>query len=203
MINTYSSNSNESEMKYLGIISSVNILKNQIVLSDFPVNLPSIEDSFSIKIGFSLNFSQEFIAESLVNHSKYLALNLKENIQSFASEFFVRKAVYTDFSNLSKKDKNLILPEDILGISIYNINNNQLIGIVHDVLLTPANQVWIVENEEYKLPIPFTPNVVKKIDLKAKAAYIDMIDGLLDLAELKNAPRKERVFKKRGNFKEK
>lgn len=189
-----------NNLKYLGIISSVNFEKNHIILADFPKNLPNIDYNFEIKVGFSINFSQNYSAKSMINHKKYVQIDIKENLKSHTTDFFVRKAVYTDFDNLVKKDKNILLPEDILGISIFNIENNELIGTVKDVLLNPANQVWIVENDEYELPIPNTPNVVKKIDMQKKVAYIEMIDGLLDLAELKNAPKKVRVFKKRGSY---
>lgn len=201
MINTYSSNSNEGEMKYLGIISSVNFEKNHIILADFPKNLPDLDFDFMVKIGFSLNFSQYFTAIGMTNHKRYIQIDIQENLKSQNIEFYVRKAVYTNIENLVKKDNSILLPEDILGISIINISNQELIGTVKDVLLNPANQVWIVENEEFKLPIPFTPNVVKQIDIENKIAYIEIIDGLMDLAELKNAPKKERIFKKRGNYK--
>ena len=137
------------------------------------------------------------------NFKKYLTLELQDKISSANTEFFIRKAVYTDISNLLQEKTDLILPEDILGLNVFDESNGKLIGTVKDVLLNPANQVWIVENDEFELPIPYTPNVVKKIDLKEKAVYIEIIDGLLDLAELKNAPKKERVFKKRGSFKNK
>lgn len=190
----------KNNFKYLGIISSVNFDKNHIILADFPKNLPNIDFNFEIKVGFSLNFSQNYSAISMINHKKYLQIEIKENLKSQNTEFFVRKAVYTDFENLMKKDRDILLPEDILGISIFNVENNELIGTVKDVLLNPANQVWIVENDEYELPIPNTPNVVKKIDMQKKVAYIEIIDGLLDLAEFKNAPKKVRVFKKRGSY---
>jgi 16S rRNA processing protein RimM len=192
--------SSENNFKYLGIISSVNFEKNHIILADFPKNLPNIDFAFEVKVGFSLNFSQNYSAIGMINHKKYLQIDIKESLKSQTIEFFARKAVFTDFDNLLKKDKELLLPEDILGMKVFDIQTNELIGTIKDVLLNPANQVWIVENDEYELPIPYTPNVVLKVDLNTKTVFIEMIDGLLDLAILKNAPKKERIFKKRGIY---
>ena len=190
----------ESEnLKYLGIVSSVNPQKNQIILSDFPKNLPDLNLNFEIEVGFSINFTNIYSANSLTNHGKFVSIVLEKKITEDMTDSFIRKAVYTELTNLQKAAPDLILPEDILGLEIYDEKNN-LIGKVKDVLLNPANQVWIVENEEYELPIPYTPNVVKEIDLKKNIAIIDMIDGLMDLAELKNVPKKERIFKKRGSY---
>ncbi|OGU57646.1 MAG: hypothetical protein A2X64_06040 [Ignavibacteria bacterium GWF2_33_9] len=187
-------------LKYLGIVSSVNPAKNLIVLSDFPKNLPDLNNNFEIEIGFSVNFTNKYSATHLVNHGKYVTIVIEKKITEDMVDIFIRKAVYTEFENLSKEAPDLILPEDILGLQVFDEMSGNLIGIVKDIMLNPANQVWIVESEEFMLPIPYTPNVVKKVDLKKNVAYIEMIDGLMDLAELKNAPKKERVFKKRGSY---
>jgi 16S rRNA processing protein RimM len=199
--NTSNNTREENNLKYLGIISSVNPQKNQIILSDFPPNLPDIHSNFLVKIGFSVNFTQDFKATEMTNFQKFLAIELIEKITTANSDNFIRKAVYTDISNLLKEKSDLILPEDILGLQVIDEKTGNVLGFVRDVMLNPANQVWLVENDEYELPIPYTPNVVKQVDLKAKTVLIELIDGLLELAELKNAPKKERVFKKRGTYK--
>jgi ribosomal 30S subunit maturation factor RimM len=194
-------NQDQDNTKYLGIISSINHSKNLIILSDFPKNLPNIDSRFKIQIGFSKNFAQEFLAENMQNQKRFLQIKLVDNISTTPVEFFIRKAVFTENDNLIQKNPDLVLPEDILGLNIFNIANNELIGTVKDVLINPANQIWVVENDIFELPIPFSPNVVKKVNMKEHSAYIELIEGLMDLAIPKiKPPKKERVFKKRGAY---
>jgi len=67
---------------------------------------------------------------------------------------------------------------DLIGMKVYT-TDNQILGVVKDVLTLPANDVYIVQSENKEVLIPAIRSVVKKIDLEKELILIDPIDGLL------------------------
>lgn len=68
---------------------------------------------------------------------------------------------------------------DIIGSMVVGRSRGE-IGIVDDVLRTPANDVLVVKTGSGEVLIPVVKSVVKCIDLQAKTIEIEEIEGLLD-----------------------
>jgi ribosomal 30S subunit maturation factor RimM len=179
------SNINEIKLKYLGIITSISKKNNQLILSDFPKNIKQLPDNIIIDIGYSPNFTKKYIAQSFIFSNKSIKVKLNQLQSENELKSFIRQAVYVDESTIKANNSDIVLPEDLLDLVVINISNNETIGVISDVQQTDANQVLIIENNDYILPIPNTKNVVKQINLKEKKIYIELIEGLLDLKEEK------------------
>jgi len=177
-----------SNLYYLGFISSYNYKTSEIILSDFPKELPNLDNIKFINIGFSKNFTQQFKVNKISIFEKFISIKFEGQYTESILQKFIRMAVYIIFD---KKDKNTLMPEDILDADVYNIENNELIGHIVDVYLNPVNQIWIVKNPQFELPIPYTENVVKEINLDEKKVYIELIDGLMELAKFTNPKQRK------------
>jgi len=46
----------------------------------------------------------------------------------------------------------------------------------------PANDVWLLRGEFGDVPLPVIEDVIKKVDLVERKIWIEMMDGLLDIA---------------------
>ena len=69
---------------------------------------------------------------------------------------------------------------DIIGADVITDEGEKL-GIVHDVLQTGANDVYIVKAEGRKdILIPVIPSCVLDIDTENKLVKVHVLDGLLD-----------------------
>jgi len=176
---------NEIKLKYFGIITSISKKNNQVILSDFPKNIKQLPNKIEIEIGYSPNFTKKYTAQSFLFSNKSIKVKLSQIFSENELKSFIRQAIYIDENIIKANNPDIILPEDLLDLEVINISNNEAIGVISDVQDTNANQILIVENNDFILPIPYINEVVKKINLKEGKIYIELIEGLLDLKEEK------------------
>lgn len=68
---------------------------------------------------------------------------------------------------------------DIIGLTVINLNDDSELGKISDVIFTGANDVWVIEgNREYL--IPYIEDVVKTVDFERGIVEITPLEGLLD-----------------------
>ena len=67
----------------------------------------------------------------------------------------------------------------LLGLDVQTEDGTS-VGTVHDVINSPANDVYVVRNGQREYLIPAVRQIVKDIDLQRGKITIDAIDGLLD-----------------------
>ena len=67
---------------------------------------------------------------------------------------------------------------DLVGCNVFD-QNDQIIGIVQDVLSLKANDILVLNSNKKELLIPLIDDVVKLIDIKNKKILIKIIPGLL------------------------
>lgn len=70
--------------------------------------------------------------------------------------------------------------DDILGCSVFDIENGELLGEVSDVSPTGANDVWHIKRGEKEYLIPKIDDVVKTVDVENGRIEISVMKGLFD-----------------------
>ncbi|NOZ61192.1 MAG: 16S rRNA processing protein RimM [Calditrichaeota bacterium] len=79
-------------------------------------------------------------------------------------------------------DENLAQDEyfifDLIGLTVKTIDGVDL-GIIADVLVLPANDVYVVRKNSREILIPVIKSVVKRVDLENEVVYIEPMEGLL------------------------
>ncbi len=69
---------------------------------------------------------------------------------------------------------------DIIGAEVIEENNN-IVGILKEVLTTGANDVYVVKTPEGKeILLPVIPDCVKEINVEEKKVIISLMPGLAD-----------------------
>ena len=92
-------------------------------------------------------------------------INLIENLKG--------SLVYINKADL-KLDKNVYLAIDLIGFNA--IINDKVIGVVNDVIETPANEVLVVGDN---IMIPYVDEFINKVDIDNKKVFINDMKGLL------------------------
>jgi len=85
------------------------------------------------------------------------------------------------------QEDRIVLPEDhyfihdLIDCSVYDMDNN-LIGILKDVIQYTANDVYVVKDEANRKEylIPAVKEFVKEVDIENKRIYIDPIEGMIE-----------------------
>ena len=133
--------------------------------------------------------------------SVYLELEGKKHSYSIENVRISDRFVYIKFSEINSRDnaellrnaevlieeKDLIQPaddeyfiHDLIGCKVVS-ENNDVIGVLSDVVQMSSNDVYVVKNSEgIEVLIPATKEVVKQVDIRQRQIIIQVLEGLLD-----------------------
>jgi len=96
-----------------------------------------------------------------------------------AAESFSGKFIYIPEEELVPLPEDSYYVHDLIGLKVCDVNGNK-IGVITDVWLLPANDVYVVESKGKEILIPAISDVVKKVDLENKMVIIELMEGLID-----------------------
>jgi 16S rRNA processing protein RimM len=135
--------------------------------SDFPDRFYRLEQVY---IDF-WGDKKEFFVERVLERKKYLTLKFKNFDDDRDVGVLVGKDVFVDEKNVIKLPEGSFFVHDLLGSRVYR--NNQEFGTLKDVLRSPANDVYVVENVQGKeILIPAVQDYIESFDKKNKILVI-------------------------------
>lgn len=69
----------------------------------------------------------------------------------------------------------------IIGLTVWDDENQQELGKIKEILSPGANDVWVVQRSKKKdALIPYIESVVKVIDLEKGIVHVELPEGLID-----------------------
>ncbi|CUS99266.1 ribosome maturation factor RimM [Candidatus Chrysopegis kryptomonas] len=104
---------------------------------------------------------------------KFKGVNDRTSAESFSGKF-----IYIPEEELVPLPEDSFYVHDLIGLKVYDTNGNK-IGVITDVWLLPANDVYVVESKGKEILIPAIKDVVKEVDLEKKMMIIELIEGLI------------------------
>jgi len=87
--------------------------------------------------------------------------------------------VFVDSKQKIKLPKGKYFIHDLIGLTLKDTAGN-LYGILKDVLILPANNVYVVDYKDKEVLIPAIDEFIKNVDLNSKTITISLIDGLFN-----------------------
>ncbi len=113
--------------------------------------------------------------------NKSIAIALIDGFDSIEKAEVLRgKILYIDRDDV-KLEKGRYFIQDLIGLSVIDIDNKKEYGKISQVLQTGANDVYEVEDEKgKKYLVPVIPDVVIKIDVENSKVYIRPIKGIFE-----------------------
>lgn len=168
------------QLKYIGTISAVKGLDGSVILSDIDNGIKEIEPGAEVFIGFSEDFTQKYTVRKFHKLGFHSMINFNEITSPEDAEKLKESGVFIEKSEL-KKSKENNLPEELLGIKVYNIEDNKLLGQISDIWYLPSGEVWIITGEEGEYTIPAVEEFIKSFDKRKKIAKVKLIEGLKNL----------------------
>jgi len=176
-------------LTFIGTIKEPKGLHGEISLVDVPEGLRKIIKGTKAMIGYSEKFSHPFTIEHLKTaNGKYL-LKLKEISSPEKARSLKEQGIFINNASLEFSEETYKV-DDLIGCSVFNCDSKERIGVLKEVLVLPANDVWLIALPDGELPIPVIIDVIKKVNITKKRIDIHLIDGLLDLKTF-NEKRKE------------
>ncbi len=175
--NTGSTSSGEPVFVVIGKFRKPHGIRGEVrmtVLTDFPD---------LIKKGQTVYVGEKYQAYKIRNirwHGGDLLVSLEELPDRTAVEIFRNITVYMKNQDIPAPAEGEFYLHQLIGIDIVTDQDINL-GKLKEVILTGANDVYLVDSPEGKeILLPATEEVVLNIDLEKRKMLVHIIPGLLD-----------------------
>lgn len=156
---------------YIGKLVNTHGIKGEVrILSNFRHKDKVFIKGFKFYVGKD---KKEYVVETYRKHKNFDMVVFKDNYDINLIEHLKGSFVYINKDEL-KLDKNKFLSVDLIGFDV--IINDKTIGVINDVLDTPANEVLVLDNN---IMIPYVDAFIKEIDIKNKKVSVYEVKGLL------------------------
>lgn len=88
--------------------------------------------------------------------------------------------VYISEDSLDILEEDSYYVKDLIGLDVIDVKNNEIFGKLDYVFNTGANDVYEVTTlDNKKVYLPAIKQVVKKVDIKARKIYVEIMEGLI------------------------
>ena len=134
-----------------------------------------------LKRVFLNNSSRMELTISKVRHTnKGILIKFKESNDRNFAESIVKTEVQVPAEERIELPEDTFFIDDLIGCEVYG-KDDQLIGKIVNVNESPANDIYIIENDLGKeFLIPAISEFVKDVNMETKIVRIEEIPGLLD-----------------------
>lgn len=167
--------------KYLEIGQIVNTygIKGFVKVNPFTDDIKRFEELKSVYIDIKGTLKEFTIQE--VKYSKNTVLiKFKEILDINEAEKYKNYYIKINRENAIKLPKDTYFIADLIGLEAYNINNNELLGILDDIFPTGSNDVYVIKDKLGKqILLPATKEVIKNIDVENGKIFVNLIKGLI------------------------
>ncbi len=90
------------------------------------------------------------------------------------------KYIYISEDALGTLEEDSYYVKDLIGLEVIDIKNNELVGTLDYVFNTGANDVYeVTTTNNTKIYLPAIKQVIKKVDIKARKIYVEIMEGLI------------------------
>ncbi len=159
------------EYLYIGKLVNTHGIKGEVrLLSKFRHKDKVFVKDFKFYVGKD---KKEYIVETYRRHKNFDMVLFKDNYDINLIEHLKGSLVYINKEDL-KLDKNVFLSIDLIGFDV--IINDKLVGVINDVLDTPANEVLVLDTG---VMIPYVNAFIKNIDMEKRHVIVNDVKGLI------------------------
>ncbi len=156
---------------YVGKLVNTHGIKGEVrLLSSFRHKQEIFIPGFKLYIGKN---KTEYEIEHYRKHKSFDMIVFKGFYDINMVEHLKGSLVYINRNDLVL-EKNVFLAVDLIGFNV--IINDKLIGVIKEVLDTPANEVLVLDN---KIMIPYVREFINKVDTLKKEVVVNDMKGLL------------------------
>jgi 16S rRNA processing protein RimM len=171
-------------LRFIGSIVNTKGLNGTLVLRKVPKDLQSLTKEINVKIGFSDSFAMNYTMTKFKMGNDFALCNLKEIINPEDAIKLKEKGIFAEDKDLIKDGKETYFVDELVGAEVFDWKNKKKLGEISDVWVLPANDVWLMKTEDGKeIPLPVIDDVIKKVKVEDKVIFINLINGLAELAD--------------------
>ncbi len=175
----------------MGILNPVEEVNIGLILGPFGVKgelkiMPLIDDANKLAelkevlIGKENEESEMYEITRIRVHKTLVIIKLKGVSSREDSIPFKNAYLRIPRDQLKELGEDQFYIMDLQGIEVSTTKGVKL-GILADVIETPANDIYLIQGDNRKYLIPAVKDIIKSVDIENKKMEIEPIEGLLDL----------------------
>lgn len=154
---------------YIGKLVNTHGIRGEVrIISNFRHKNLVFKKSFKLYIGKE---KKEYVIESYRKHKNFDMVVFKDYYDINLVEHLKGSNVYINKEDLDDK----LLAVNLIGFSV--ICNNELVGIVHEIIDNGASEILVLDNNRM---IPYVKDFIKNVDISNKKVIINYIKGITD-----------------------
>lgn len=161
----------------IGKLVKTHGIKGQIKLYPYTDDLLSL--SKEKKVFLDKNLAKALDVEYTKIQSPMLIYKFKGIDRVEDVEKYVQSDLYIPKKDISYMEDTYYI-EDLIGLFVYDEKKEEIIGKISEVFNTGANDVYEVTLiDGKKIYLPAIKQVIKKVDIKDKKIYVEIMKGLI------------------------
>jgi len=146
--------------------------------SDVADRFDNLEDIF---IGPTTDLAIPYAVESVEYRGNNIVLQLIDHESIEAVKHLQGLFCYMPKSAQEPLGEDEYYVDDLLGLDIQN-TDNKIIGVVKDIIQSPANDVLVIDNGGNEVLLPMVGEFIQKVDIAAGVIIINPVEGIIDSA---------------------
>jgi 16S rRNA processing protein RimM len=152
-------------------------IRGELKIQSYARAAKEFETLRSVYVGVTDNDAVEMNVESFIlrggdMYVKFDSVHGRETAQTL-----VGKYLFVDERSRKKLPAGVFFVDDIIGISVVN-EAGQFIGVVKEVIKSPAHDIYLVQTANADVMMPAVPAIVRSVDLQRRIMTVDPPEGL-------------------------
>lgn len=169
--------------EYFGVIARPIGVDGSMLLTDIVPVPVELHSGTVVGVGASRQYAKQYVVEHYDSNTLRPILRLRGISTPEHVRLIADLAVFVSGSDILASAQDRYAVGDIEGCRVF-LDNGTAIGTVKEVMLLPANDVWVVETPEGKrIPLPVIDDVVKDVDILNHVIVVHLLPGLEGLYE--------------------
>ncbi len=168
-----------NELFLIGAITRSVGVKGEVRISPFTDFIKRFYDLSDVFVGASSECVERYRIERVRIRGKNVFLKFFGIDSGSEADALVHQGIYITEETVVKLPNDAYYIHDIIGVSVFD-EEGQRLGEIVDVMVLPANDVYVLRTEEREVLIPAIKPVVKEVNVQKRKMVIHVMEGLLE-----------------------
>jgi 16S rRNA processing protein RimM len=163
----------------IGSIAGVHGIRGALSViscSDIPGRFTRLD---TVYIGKDLDSVTGYRVTEATGHGDRVLLNLEGISDRNQAEALKGNFIYVKADQMEAPPEGRYFIHDLIGCDIVTMEGERK-GVLSDVMLLPANDVYVADCDGREVLIPAVPAIVRSVDINQRRITVEAIDGLFE-----------------------
>jgi len=167
-----------TQSEYIGVLGRAHGLDGTMQLADAIILASGLPTGSIVSIGYSREFAKAYTVAEFQQTEYRTLIRLKEVGSAELAASLTEQAVFAFPADIGLTPAERYRIGDVEGAVVVT-DSGQTLGIITDVWLLPANDVWVVTTpSQNTIPLPVINDVIIGVDIESRVVTVRLLDGL-------------------------